>query len=60
MFIKFTRLDGTPIWINSTFVVTVEPRRNGGRIGWRGAGRRPFGGGGDKPDRRVRRGGCAV
>ena len=32
MFIKFTRLDGTPIWINSTFVVTVEPRRNGGSV----------------------------
>lgn len=30
MFIKFTRLDGTPIWLNSTFIVTVEPRRNGG------------------------------
>ncbi len=29
-FIKFTRLDGTPIWINSSFVVTVEPRRGGG------------------------------
>ena len=32
MFLKFTRLDGTPIWINSTFVVTVEPRRNGGSV----------------------------
>lgn len=32
MFIKFTRLDGTPIWINSTFIVTVEPRRNGGSV----------------------------
>ena len=32
MFLKFTRLDGSPIWINATFVVTVEPRRGGGSI----------------------------
>lgn len=32
MFVKFTRLDGTPIWLNSTFVVTVEPRRGGGSV----------------------------
>lgn len=32
MFIKFTRLDGSAIWINSCFVVTVEPRRGGGSI----------------------------
>jgi len=30
MFIKLTRLDGLPIWINATFVVTVEPRKGGG------------------------------
>ena len=32
MFIKLTRLDGTPIWLNAAFVVTVEPRRGGGAI----------------------------
>lgn len=32
MFIKLTRLDNTPIWINASFVVTVEPRRGGGAI----------------------------
>jgi len=32
MFIKLTRLDGTPIWINASFVVTVEPRKGGGSI----------------------------
>lgn len=30
MYIKLTRLDGTPIWINAAFVVTVEPRKLGG------------------------------
>lgn len=30
MFLKFTRLDGSPIWLNSCFIVTVEPRRGGG------------------------------
>lgn len=32
MFIKLTRLDNTPIWINASFVVTVEPRKGGGAI----------------------------
>ncbi len=32
MFVKFTRLDGSPIWLNAAFVVTVEPRRDGGSI----------------------------
>lgn len=32
MFIKLTKLDGLPIWINSTFVVTVEPRKGGGSV----------------------------
>lgn len=32
MFIKFTRLDNSPIWINASFVVTVEPGRNGGSV----------------------------
>lgn len=27
MYIKLTRFDNTPIWINAAFVVTVEPRR---------------------------------
>lgn len=30
MFIKLTRLDNTPIWINASFIVTIEPRRDGG------------------------------
>lgn len=32
MYIKLTRLDNSPIWINAGFVVTVEPRRGGGAI----------------------------
>lgn len=32
MYIKLTRLDNTPIWINASFVVTVEPRKGGGSI----------------------------
>ena len=30
MYIKLTRIDGRPIWLNASFVVTVEPQRNGG------------------------------
>ena len=32
MFITLTRLDGSPIWINAAFVVTVEPRKGGGAV----------------------------
>lgn len=32
MYIKLTRLDNSPIWINASFVVTVEPRRGGGAV----------------------------
>lgn len=32
MFIKLTRLDNSPIWLNASFVVTVEPRRGGGSV----------------------------
>jgi len=32
MFIKLTRTDGRPIWINPEFVVTVEDRTGGGAI----------------------------
>ena len=32
MYIKLTRLDNTPIWINASFVVTVEPRKAGGSV----------------------------
>ena len=32
MFIKLTRTDGRPIWINPEFVVTVEGRQGGGAI----------------------------
>lgn len=32
MFLKFTRPDNKPIWINSAFVVTVEPARSGGSV----------------------------
>lgn len=28
MYIKLTKLDNSPIWINSSFVVTIEPARN--------------------------------
>ena len=31
-FIKLTRLDGSPIWLNASFVVTVEPRNGGGSV----------------------------
>lgn len=29
MYIKLTRFDNRPVWINAGFVVTVEPRRDG-------------------------------
>ena len=29
MFIKLTKLDGRPVWLNASFIVTVEPRRDG-------------------------------
>lgn len=32
MFIQLTRTDGAPVWLNSVFVVTVEPTRSGGSI----------------------------
>ena len=32
MFIKLTRKDGSPIWLNASFVVTVEPLRGGGSV----------------------------
>lgn len=32
MFIKLTRMDSTPIWLNAAFIVTVEPRKGGGAI----------------------------
>jgi len=32
MYVKFTRLDGSAIWINAAFVVTVEPRKLGGSV----------------------------
>lgn len=32
MFIKLTKPDGAPIWINAAFVVTVEPRKGGGAV----------------------------
>jgi len=32
MFIKLTKLDNSPIWLNASFVVTVEPRKGGGSI----------------------------
>lgn len=32
MFIKLTRTDGRPIWINPEFIVTVEGRKDGGAI----------------------------
>lgn len=33
MYIKLTRADGDPIWINASFIVTIEPhKRSGGSI----------------------------
>ncbi len=32
MFIRLTRFDGSPIWLNASFVVTIEPGRSGGSI----------------------------
>ena len=33
MYIKLTRMDGSPIWLNAAFVVTIEPnRRSGGSL----------------------------
>lgn len=32
MFIRLTRTDGVPVWLNACFVVTVEPSRSGGSI----------------------------
>lgn len=32
MFIKLTKLDNSPIWLNASFIVTVEPRKGGGSI----------------------------
>lgn len=29
MFIKLTKLDNRPVWLNASFIVTVEPRREG-------------------------------
>ena len=31
-FVRLTRLDGSPIWLNASFVVTVEPRKGGGTV----------------------------
>jgi hypothetical protein len=30
MYIKLTRMDGSPIWLNAAFVVTIEPHRKSG------------------------------
>lgn len=33
MYIKLTRMDGAPIWLNASFIVTIEPhRRSGGSV----------------------------
>jgi len=29
MFIKLTRFDNRPIWLNASFIVTIEPRKDG-------------------------------
>lgn len=31
-FVRLTRLDGSPIWLNASFVVTIEPRKGGGSV----------------------------
>ena len=30
MFVRLTKKDGAPIWFNASYIVTVEPMRNGG------------------------------
>ena len=32
MFTKLTRINGSPVWLNASFVVTIEPGRQGGSI----------------------------
>ena len=32
MFIKLTRMDGSPIWINGASIVTIEARKSGGAV----------------------------
>lgn len=32
MFIRLTKTDGQPIWLNASFIVTVEPARSGGAL----------------------------
>ena len=32
MFAKFTRKDGSPIWLNANLIVTVEPAKGGGSV----------------------------
>ena len=32
MYIKLTRLDNSPIWINASFIFTIEPLKGGGSI----------------------------
>lgn len=32
MFVKLTKMDGSPLWVNAAYVVTVEPSRTGGAV----------------------------
>lgn len=32
MYIQLTKFDNTPIWINAAFIVTIEPRKQGGSV----------------------------
>ncbi len=32
MFTKLTRINGSPVWLNASFIVTIEPGRQGGSI----------------------------
>ena len=32
MFVKLTKKDGSPVWLNANFIVTVESVRGGGSI----------------------------
>ena len=32
MYIKLTKLDNAPIWLNAAFIVTIERGRNGGAV----------------------------
>ena len=38
MFIKLTRTDGTPVWLNPEFIVRIEPWKKGSAVAAAGDG----------------------